>query len=102
MSGELPIAEGTMLTVYFAEVQLQAHQHTLERALARRSQLRAVQAMQVQARVPRWTVPSHVLIALSTQLIGETGSNRRRHPQRRPNAAMSRTQWVDTNNGGGR
>ena len=98
MRSELPIAEGTMLTVYFAEVQLQAHQHTLER----RSQLRAAQAMQVQARVPRWTVQSHVLIALSTQLIGETGSNRRRHPQRRPNAAMSRTQWVDTNNGGGR
>jgi hypothetical protein len=30
-----------MLTVYHAEVQLQAHQHTLERTLARRSQLSA-------------------------------------------------------------
>jgi len=58
-----------MLTVYHAEVQLQAHQHTLERTLARRSQLSAARTAQVQARARRWTVPSRVLIALGTQLI---------------------------------
>lgn len=69
MSGELFVEEGKMLSVYHAEVQLQAHQHTLERALAHRSQLREARAAQVQERARRWTVPSRVLIALGTQFI---------------------------------